>query len=108
MITPSLKKAVAISDAADNAVAYLRNQISACHAYLTEGDPQSVFDALGERAAVDVQCYGIALAALRQMDARRATLGIPPQSEGLISPDPDIYQLNEDGTVTYNAPTGES
>ncbi|GAA5120783.1 hypothetical protein JIN84_06010 [Luteolibacter yonseiensis] len=106
MITPSLKRAVAISDAADNVAAYLRNQISSCHAFLTDGgDPQAVFDALGGRAAVDVQCYGIALAALQQMDARRATLGIAPQSEGLVAPDPEIYHLNEDGTVTYNTPT---
>jgi hypothetical protein len=108
MITAALKSAVAISDAADNVAAYLRNQISSCHAHLTAGgDPQAVFDALGERAAVDVRCYGIALAALQQMDTWRVTLGIAPQSEGLVAPDPEIYRLNEDGTVTHIPPIEE-
>ena len=105
MITPYLKKAVAISDIADNAVAYFRNQISSSYAHLTdEGDPQAVLDALGERAAADVRCYGIALTALRQMDALRATIGLPPQADGLVYPDPEIYQINQDGTVTFTPP----
>lgn len=81
-----------------NMVNFIESQLLAFYnAVNTPGQQQAVFDSLGVNAVLAVQRY----------DAMRTLLLQLKPSANVPAPDPSVFLLNQNGTVTYVAPPAE-
>lgn len=93
--TDAQKIAERIDDAQIELINHLESQLRAFHAAVnTEGKQQAILDALGTNAAAAVQRYIAMRTVLLQL---KPTANVP-------APDPAVFVVNPDGSVTYVAP----
>lgn len=96
LLPPSVTIAAEIDAINREALSYLRTQAQRAYELInTPEQEQAILDVLGANAAAALQTYG----AIYQL---LATLG---QAENVLPPNLSIWQINQDGTVTFTPPT---
>jgi len=74
---------------------HIESQLNIFYATVNQdGKQQAILDVLGNKAAVALQRYA----------TMRATLLLVKPSANVPAPDPTVFVINQDGTVTYVAP----
>lgn len=100
MQTPKTPHQIAAEVAAINSqvITYLRAQAQRSFDLVNSADQQqAVLDAFPALGLIPAQAVGV-------YSALRSALDEAGYAEGLPEVDPEIFVVNEDGSVTYNAP----